>query len=288
MLQKFNDGHVTLEESEHRYFNRLGQEYDSVSSVLRRVEEPFDAKKISMNMTGSAAEAEKLQAEWKQINETSITWGNTLHKEAENVTKYGSVSDSSFKKLEEELYNKLIKNYKKNFSEVVVYDADRLISGTGDHFGFRKATSRNQIVDVNDFKTNLSKGIMNFTGKINEDRTVEKYYNNFLLHPLEYLEASNYVKYSLQLSMYGVMLEKCGLTVGALNIVYIDRNLDVSIIFVPYMRSDAIRLMDHFTGLKDIHGNPSSQYGKLKLRLNGIEKLANEIPFVDDDDNEWL
>ena len=264
MLPLFDDGFVKLEEIKHQYFDIHGQEYDSNSKVNGSVVEPFDAKGIAKRMTTSKADADKLQAEWKATNKRSIDWGNMLHAEAENFVKFGSVKDNQFKKLEDQLYHKLTKRYVRNHSERVLVDKDRLIAGTVDHLGERsKMRNSKLVIDINDFKTNLSKGVRNDTTKLSEDRKeIIKFYNRYLLHPLSHLEASDYVKYCLQLSMYGVMLEKYGVRVGSMNIYYIAPDLEVTEMFVPYMRMEAITLMDNFIKLRKADGTPTSQYLK--------------------------
>jgi hypothetical protein len=277
MLPLFDDGFITLKEDTHQYFDINGQEYNSVSSVLSSVEEPFPEAQIARNMTSNQKEADALKAEWKAKNMRSITWGNMIHGECENFVKYGSVKDSQFKKLEDELHKKLTKRYARNHAERILRDQGRLICGTGDHLGERsKSRGQNQVIDVNDFKTNLSKGIRNESAKIDEQsRAILKYYNKYLLHPLEHLEASSYVKYCLQLSIYGLMLEMYGAKVGSLNIYYIDVDLNVNEIFVPYMRTDAITLLNNFVTLVKPSGEPLSHYGKMIKKNKAKDEEAS-------------
>jgi len=293
MLPLVDDGFLTLKEDTHQYFDQAGQEYNSVSSVISTVTMPFDAKRISRSMTGSQAEADALQREWRAKNRRSIEWGNAVHNECENFIRYGSVGDSSFRKLEDELYRKLTKRYARNHAERILRDQDRLICGTGDHLGERsKVRNANLVVDINDFKTNLAKGVRNDKAKIDEQtKEVVRYYNQFLLYPLEHLEASDYVKYCLQLSMYGVMLEKYGVRVGSMNLYYIDQELTVSEIFVPYMRMEAILLMDNFIQLRNVDGTPKSQYLKRKEAKSQqqLGTLIKELDLVEElDENEWI
>lgn len=293
MLPLVDDGFLTLKEDTHQYFDQNGQEYNSVSSVIGSVTMPFDAKRVSRNMTSSKAAADALQREWKAKNKRSIDWGNTVHNECENFIRYGSVKDSSFRKLEDELYRKLTKRYARNHAERILRDQDRLICGTGDHLGERsKVRNANLVVDVNDFKTNLAKGVRNDKAKI-DDQTKEivKYYNQYLLYPLEHLEASDYVKYCLQLSMYGLMLEKYGVKVGSMNLYYIDQELTVSEIFVPYMRMEAMLLMDNFITLRNPDGTPKSHFLRRKEGVNQrkVKVLASELDLVEEiDENEWI
>lgn len=61
MFPLVDDGTITLKEDTHQYFDRSGQEYNSVSSVISSVTEPFNAKLISRNMTSTDAEAKLLR-----------------------------------------------------------------------------------------------------------------------------------------------------------------------------------------------------------------------------------
>lgn len=292
MFPLVDDGTITLKEDTHQYFDRSGQEYNSVSSVISSVTEPFNAKLISRNMTSTDAEAKLLREEWKATNRRSIDWGNKVHKECENFIKYGSVKDSAFNKLEDQIYRNVTKRYARNHAERILCDQRRYISGTSDHFGERsKIRNRNLVIDINDFKTNLARGVRNETAKL-DDKTKDiiKYGNRYLLHPLDHLEASDYVKYCLQLSIYGVMLEGYGVRVGAMNLYYVNPDLEISEIFVPYMRMEAMLLMDNFITLRSPNGEVKSQYLKRKDssgKGNG-EDISQVPELAEHTDDDWL
>lgn len=292
-LSEFNNL-VRLDEESHRYFrNSDNQELRSVSMVLDLIKEPFDAKAISARMTNSPEEALILQGEWDQKRDNASGWGNLCHGQCENFIKDGKITNSSFEPLVPQL-QKILSYYKKNFSEYILHDNHRLIAGTADHIGMRNTLGKYYIVDVNDFKSNIEKGIMNFSGKKDDLGNLVKYYNKYLLHPLEHLQDCNYIIYCLQLSIYALMLETLydKIKIGALNIFFIDKNLKITVMPVPYMRQEAMLVMDLFTTKKDLKGN--FIYEKLQ---KGNEFNAIEEPILhgngnsvssDPDDDEWV
>lgn len=288
MLPIVDDGFMYLKEDTHQYFDQNGQEYNSVSKVIKCFEIPFDSKGISRSMTSSDKEAAALRAEWKKKSQKSIDWGNKIHNECENFTRYGSVEDSQFKKLESQIY-KVTKQYSRNHAERILRHPEWRIAGTADHLGERsKRRTKNMIIDINDFKTNAARGVRNEKAKIDDDtKDILKYYNSFFLHPISHLEASDYVKYCLQLSIYGVMLEHYGVRIGSLNLFYVDLDLNITPIFVPYMRMEALAVMESFIRLRKIDGSPASFYLQSQNKTLG-EEINKLSPVEEIDDNEWL
>lgn len=271
---------VRLEEDTHKYYrNSDNQELQSVSRVLALLKEPFDAKTVSARMTNSPEEALKLQSEWNDMAQQAIDWGKMCHSECENFFKYGSVKNSSFSKLNTEL-TKIAKYYKKSFAEYILHDNQRLIAGTADHIGLRNKVGKYIIVDVNDFKTNIRKGIMNFSGKSDENGEFVKYYNKFLLHPLEHLQDCNYIIYCLQLSIYAYMIEHLydNVKIGALNIFFVDRNLNIKPIPVPYMRYEAMLVLNNYVTAKDLITNEliSNKLKKGSSATLALEAVCND------------
>jgi hypothetical protein len=124
------------------------------------------------------------------------------------------------------------------------------IAGTIDTGGFRKTKTR--ILDIEDNKTNLEKGIT--FDSISRKEGKIKHENRFFLEPVSHLELCNYNRYVLQLSIYAYLFEQFfSCQIGRLAIRWLSCSpateengivfLSSSYIPVPYMRSEAVRLL---------------------------------------------
>jgi succinate dehydrogenase/fumarate reductase-like Fe-S protein len=137
----------------------------------------------------------------------------------------------------------------------MIYNLPFGIAGTIDVVGIRNC--KDLIIDVEDFKSNLEKGITFDT----ISRKGEKYvhYNRYMKTPLDHLEACNYNRYCLQLSLYAFMLtEYLGGKIGRLAIRWIEMSQDgrvdfTSYIPVPYMKTEVSKLLiEHCQAMKSI------------------------------------
>lgn len=250
-----DDGFVTLREVDHRYFDRDGEEYESWSSVIKGYTEPFNAKQVASNLSGgNAAKRQALLQEWDDIRDEACEYGHDIHAKMEMFWKYGDI-DPELANVQLEL-QRILGRYEQICSERTVYMRwnDRLFAGQSDKILVRP---RRNIIDIDDYKTNRRHGIRTQSGKVMADGTW-KFYNKYLLSPVDYLEACEYNKYALQMSAYGLMAEMTyGVKVGSLTITYIFWNenkgcYDMERIPMPYLRQAVIDIYNHKTGLKPI------------------------------------
>jgi hypothetical protein len=252
------DEYIFIKEDTHQYFRKHDMiEYLSVSKFKEKFKIPFDSARVSRNMTSSKEEQMELLAEWNATNKISTDHGTAIHLECENINKFGKVKDPKFKKLESELMP-MLKMYKRNLSERICYNDQYRIAGTADWPAFRNTVGNYLILDINDYKTNLTKGILNFSGKVDpKTKIFEKYYNTYFLHPIEYIEASNYNEAALQLSIYAYFFELMWdkVKIGGLNIIYIDEELNARKFPVPYLRIEVIAMLERYGSLLDVNGN---------------------------------
>lgn len=277
------DDYIIFKDDTHQYFRRHDMvEFTSVSKFKDKFKIPFNAQLISKRMTDSPEEALELQEEWAAIGKHASDHGKAIHSEAENIVKFGGVKDDRFKKLAENLFPYL-KMYKRNFSERICYHDKYRVAGTADWPALRNTQGKKLILDVNDFKTNVRKGIVNYTGKYDKLLKLIKYYNKYFLRPLEYLEASNYNDYVLQLSIYAFMLETIwdNVQIGALNIIFIDEEFNIKVIPAPYMRPQVIEMFEIFSQLKSVKDNSlinkideNHDHAKALLDYSGETTLA--------------
>lgn len=235
-----SDTTVTFEPKQHRYHDQSKQEYRSVSKMLNAIEVPFDREGISMAMAkGSKARQTQILAEWDEKRDSSIARGNWIHDNLEKFHKFGTC-DTILQPVVRQI-KPLYQNYFRVYTEVLLSDQEYKVAGQTDLVVQRQRTG-NSLYDFYDYKTNESKGIV--FDSIGRKKEPWAHYNKFFLHPLEHLEDCNYNRYSLQLSTYARIAQRqYGINIGRLALIFIDNELRVHILPIPYLRFEADALL---------------------------------------------
>lgn len=220
---------VALEPIKHVYTDKNGDEYVSVSKVLSLLSEPFENTFAYKNAT-----PEKL-AEWKEKGDVARKHGTDVHKAIETYAEFKTCAKPEW----EEGIKSILEVYKgwRSYDEVCLYDEKYRIAGTADKIS-AVGTGKNVSVIISDFKTNVAKGIY-----------YHSEYSKCLYPPFEHLQDANYIKYSLQLSLYAYMFE--GLTGRKIKRMFIhfippDDFTKHEIIPVNYMKHDVKLLLDTY------------------------------------------
>lgn len=242
---------VYIKKDTHEYFDHDGNKFESVSRVLNLIEEPFDAETISKRCVGSAKYAgmtqDQIKKSWEENRDSAANHGTAVHDAIENYTKNFTIEPSN------DHLEPMLKSiaadyvpYTKAYSECILYSPSFekrgvRIAGTTDRI--LVVNSRGGYVDMEDYKTNISKGIVYHNN-----------YNKYKKHPVSHLTDCNYIRYCLQLSIYGFMYEELTLNkIRSMWLRYIpkDNPLGHYRIPVPYMKNDAIAVLEHFASQKD-------------------------------------
>lgn len=241
----FDNVRITLEEKTHVYTDiDTGEALQSVSRAYGKFKNQFDrammlplsAKKM-LRESGNAyptvqqqTEAEKMLGnKWKQKNDFSIQVGKRFHAALELYGKTTQIEDVQLEPMVRGIAG-YFRDYKKTWYEQIVHSRWHEVAGTCDRIDLRPGTTN--VLDFTDWKTNVERGIEFCDWK----------YKKWMKYPLDYLEDTNYVHYSLQLSMYALMCElDFGARPGKLQIVYIppDDPLAFKVIPVMYLRDAA-------------------------------------------------
>lgn len=188
---------VRFKEDTHQYFNSAGEEYISVSHLLKTIAEEFDpdGKILAASAKKRGVSPEELQKEWRATAKKGTDHGSRIHNALEYYDKTGQIH-SADQELEPAI--KSITSYYRDYyqchNEIMLYSHKYKIAGTTDKLNI--VSSRGKWVDISDYKTNL-KGITYFSK-----------YGKTLLHPFNHLQDCSYVKYSFQLSLYAYMFEQ--------------------------------------------------------------------------------
>lgn len=227
---------VSLEESTHKYTDNFGKTYLSVSEFLNLFSKKFDRQGISkMSSAKAGVSQSQILEQWDKKKNDAIDHGNLIHDALELYQKTTTILPGN------EYLLPTIKSicaeyssYYRVFPEEIIFSEEHLLAGKTDN-RFQLTSSKNSIISFGDYKTNLSKGI----------QTSNKY-GQYLLGPLSHLQDCNFIKYSLQLSLYAYLYQQnTGCKIGALHILFIppENHLQWRKIYVPYMRSDVINML---------------------------------------------
>jgi hypothetical protein len=258
MVDLYSDNFIKFEEKKHQYFDSDGNEYQSMSRVLRTIQNHFDREGISKAVAKSrGVSQDKILAEWDKKRDDASDYGNFIHNGMEDYFNGKTVNDKRIEELAKS-FSVETKDYYRMSTEHILYDKEYKIAGMTDLLLDRqkKPRSGEWIIDLMDYKTNLEKGI--YFDSISRKNGTLKHYKKFLHSPLDHLEECNYNHYALQLSGYGRMLEKTyGVKIGKLFIVWIRYNsnsdkFEYVMIPVPYMKFEIDALFENYKNLKQI------------------------------------
>lgn len=245
---------VTLEPTNHIYTDSVsGRIYDSISKVLKSVENEFEAEKISYFVARKQLIAEGclttenlikerqqiILGQWEEKRDLAADHGTMIHKIIEDYLLTG-IKAVGFELMLERMEAEIFSRYKQKFSEQIIPIDEHGVAGTADFLGMVNAST----VDIFDWKTNLSKGI-----EFAND------YNKFFKSPVDHLNESNYSKYCLQLSAYGYMLYKAhGYKIRKLSIVFIPelKPEEFKIVPLPFMLREAVDVMKSYRRAKQL------------------------------------
>lgn len=258
---------VALHEPGHKYVNdETGEVYTSVSTLLKLYTPVFDpngeiaagcARKRSKEL-GRTVTVEEIKAEWKKKADISTERGTYIHALLEDFIKKGKTVP-----IYDKNYNAIAKFSKESFdgqlqSELCVWMDEYKLAGTMDLAEFIPGEVPRAA--VYDFKTNAK---INYTSRYENKRGEVTY--EHLLGPLSHLQNCEWVKYSLQMSIYSYMLELKGYTMNTPYIFWVQMETnkeydefigadfavdykltDMKRIACPYLRSDVINLLNDY------------------------------------------
>jgi len=144
--------------------------------------------------------------EWDRVRDNACELGSAIHNELEGAAYHSQqirgneinyiVSQDNILALQDFSNNRV-------YPELLIYNDEYMVAGQAD-----KVFKEGDYVDIHDYKTCKSIDTEGFRGET-------------LLDPVKHLQNANYWIYSLQLSMYGFMLEQCGYKVRNLEMHWI-------------------------------------------------------------------
>lgn len=246
------DDYVALEPVSHRYHDKGGLEYESVSKFIGRFKQPFNREMISRAVAKKRGiSQEEVLGEWDAKRDGAIDHGNRIHDALERYEKSTTIllADMELSAMIKSVMSNY-KDYYRCVAEAVLYDTENRLAGTTDKI-MQKTSHKRSVIDFDDYKTNVQKGI-----------EFESSYGNYMTGPLSHLQDCNYSHYSLQLSIYAYLFQKkTGRKIGRLSLMYIpyDNIMAYRRIPVPYMKYEVEAMLKWrketdptFGGLKEL------------------------------------
>jgi hypothetical protein len=204
-LEFFKDPSFIFEEQSHSYtFN--GIKYDSVTTFLRRFKVPFERDYwIKRKSRELGVDPSVLEAEWEMKATTAADLGTRVHKWIED---FWSGLDPATPEDHEEnarvssflsLYESRFKNLVPLKSELKIFSKKWKLAGTVDQpFLMWDEKEKKVLFLIGDWKTN----------KEFKDDNHPKGRFKKLLHPFSDLYENSHNEYSIQLSLYRLILEE--------------------------------------------------------------------------------
>lgn len=249
MLQKLTSvPEVEFIKDSHQYF-RSGVEYLSQSHFVKIFEPGFNQNLVGICARKNGITREQQQAQWNKKKNDAAGHGNVIHDMLEKYFKGFSV-DPKYNDLCGQVRT-LIQPSRMVFPEKIMYYDDLSIAGTADLPSERGIIGGRQVLDIFDYKTNVSKGITLYSSKLKEDGKWTHYSDRWFLGPISHLEHTLYNKGSLQLSIYMYMAEVAyGAIPGRMALLYIDSELNCRPMPVPYLKYEVKAMFEYYSQLK--------------------------------------
>jgi ATP-dependent exoDNAse (exonuclease V) beta subunit len=232
-MQKFTDENITLIESIHKYELKDDPEFEftSCTEFAKYFFEPFDKIGIANSLTATHPNyadisPQKLVEEWDAI----AVEGTLIHSEIENYIKDNAEpTHPKSKSAVEWLTRNILANDRYDiFSEVIVYSKELELAGTIDILLFDKQEDTYKLLD---WKTNKRIDSTSFQNKMGTHKATCE------------LMDCNYYHYSIQLSLYRLILEKYyGISVTGTAISHITEN-DVQIYKTTYHLAEIEKML---------------------------------------------
>ncbi|NBO98680.1 MAG: hypothetical protein EBU90_00865 [Proteobacteria bacterium] len=249
---------VRFFDKDHSYEIEGQKAITSVSGLIGRYEKPFDTQKVAERVAKKqGVSVKQIIEQWEYNKNYSCHKGSEFHLYVENFLerRFAPLDRTAFinfiapnnqiyhESVVEDYYKEmalLIRNFKNFYdwwkqdhilikSEFVVGDKRSKVCGTIDNLSFNKKTNEFAIFD---YKTNK---------KINRKND----YGETLLDPYDYIPKCELSKYSLQLWLYKLIIERNSpFQVGDLGIVWVAGEDDYELIKPVDYRKEAAQMLE--------------------------------------------
>lgn len=243
--------HISFEEFKHRYTNtKTGEIYTSGTGFIGKFHPHFDSLKIATDLVNNNKKyqdttVEALLAEWDKSGKVGTLIHNYLEKHLlgtlqEDLTKADKNTTLRVKHLTDSWDGLCLKDIYKDWEiipEMILYLDEYKLAGQSDLVLLNHKEKKFKILD---YKTN-KKGV-----------SKDPFKNATMFTPVEHLTDCKFTHYSLQLSLYGYMLEKeLGYSCDGNEILWVDTNdskqIDIHQWAVPYFKDEIKEMLGGFS-----------------------------------------
>lgn len=203
-LDFFKDPYFIFEEQSHSYTYR-GVVYDSVTTFLRRFKIPFDRDYwIKRKAAEAGVDPSVIENDWTQKAVTAASLGTRVHKWIEDFWSGENPimpeKEEDIRRVESflQLYESKLKNLVPLKSELKIFSKKWRLAGTVDQPFLMWDEKQSKVLFlVGDWKTNKD---------FKDDEHPKGRYKK-LLHPFTDLYENSHNEYSIQISLYRLILE---------------------------------------------------------------------------------
>lgn len=178
-----------------KYFHiENGKEFMRISHVLDSLGPKFDREGISGNIAaGTGKSKSEITDEWDAVTDEGTRKHNAIQCYSNTATV--QEKDMDLLPLVKDIHS-CYTGYYQSHSELTLHDEEVMWAGTTDRTNII-SNRQNSMFDMEDYKCPGKNEIKDFSKQ-----------NEFLFGALSYLQNCSFVRYSLQLSIYGFMFER--------------------------------------------------------------------------------
>lgn len=204
-VKKYFEG-LEFNPDTHTY-NSRGRALSSVSSVVKRFSEPFDADKIAGFVARKRGiTKEEVLAEWEAKKNAACDRGNQAHYFGETYKK-GAIATNGYEQAIIAFWDSIPDHIEPLLFELQMFSDTFGIAGTSDIILYNTKTGKFIIADY----------------KTNED-LFKNYKGKKLLPPFGHMLDNAYNRYQLQLSLYQLLFEQSGFEVESRRLIWLKPN----------------------------------------------------------------
>lgn len=219
---------INFKVDNHKYTDVEGNYYTSVTTIIKEFKS-FDKQAVAKKYALKHPEksAQQWIETWEAIGKESAEYGTMIHKQEEDrVRAEPGFRDGSFQVDGNTIRSleTLLDLEDGTYPELLIWSNKWKVAGQVD-----KVKITDKVVDITDYKTYKKVDLKSFYNPKLGGWTMMK-------DPLHGLQDCNYNHAGLQLSMYAMMLEDLGYTIGTLTMVHIDRDGNKIPYNVPYTK----------------------------------------------------
>ena len=216
-LEVYNDPKFVFDPIKHQYTFE-GTPFISVTKYISRFHKKFDSDFWSKKKAEErGVDQQEILNEWKELNDRANFIGTSTHNWIENYF------NREYQTLPTDL--DVIDRINK-FNKIF---ATHLYKLTPIKFEQRVFSKKWKIAGMVDALFLYKDSLLILDYKTNKDFTVDNKYDEKLLQPFEDQDKCHLTEYSIQLSLYSLILKEAGLNVKACYLVYIGPNEEAQV-----------------------------------------------------------